>query len=84
MKPVTEKLLSEFSGSANWGSLGHPLDMPRFWDFVIQAHKSGDRHISFESFNTLIKPYCENEDSVHRMYQKYQDGIDLLKRHSGA
>jgi hypothetical protein len=79
MTEASREALKKFGALANWGDM-HPLDMERFWDFVIVAFKNGDQHILFEEFEAVISEYSRREDITRSMFAKYEDGIELLQK----
>jgi len=86
MQEQTLKALKLFSLAANWGSLGHPMDMERFWTFTIVAFNNGDTNINSEKFAEAVSENCTDEDAVRKMFFKYEDAMELLRvyRTSGS
>lgn len=73
--------LDLWASSNNW-NLPHPLDDERFWDFVIEAYKSGDTAIPEDDFYEAIAKYYSDEDALTESYIKYENGIALLKQYA--
>jgi len=92
MSPETKRLLEQFAAHANWGTVGHPSDMERFWDFVISAYRNGEHNISLDEFLDVVG-HTKNEESVQKkkrdlaskmfLFGKYEDGIKLLRNFEG-
>jgi hypothetical protein len=79
MKDNTKKKLNSFVKHNNW-QMPHPLDMERFYSFIIEAYKNGDTQITADDFSEIIKPVCNiNEEELHEWLIKYENGIELLK-----
>ena len=77
MNEKTKIKLETFAHLNNW-SLSHPLDMERFWEFVIEAYNNGDT-IDEESFCTVIKPFYKlDEKESNKWFFRYENGIELL------
>lgn len=98
MSPETKKLLEHFAANANWGALGNPIDMERFWEFVISAYRHGEHDISLNEFIQLVGPQSKSKEDVSgkkfsnkqrdltarvMMFNKYEDGIKLLSQFEG-
>lgn len=81
MNEETRLALKKFSSLANWGTMGHPNDMDRFWDFVIVAIENDDIHINSDQFKDVVGEDCLDEEVVDRVFFKYENGIDLLRRY---
>lgn len=81
MNQSTKQKLKEWAESNNW-SVSHPLDDERFWDFVIEAYKNGDKAISETEFYELVATYYQDEDTLTDFYIKYENGIKLLDRYN--
>jgi len=56
--------------------------MDRFWDFVIEAFENGDVTITSDQFHESVKENCHDEETLDRIFIKYESGIDLLKRYT--
>ena len=56
MKKETQQKLELFAKHNNW-QLPHPLDMERFYEFVIEAYNNGDIEISDDEFFDIISPF---------------------------
>jgi len=89
----TKKLLEQFATQANWGTLGNPVDMERFWNFVIAAYRNNEQNISLAEFLRAvgapkiskeagrdIKFFNKRKELSAKMFMfhKYEDGIKLL------
>jgi hypothetical protein len=90
MSPQTKATLEEFASKINWGVVGHPEDMERFFKFVIAAYKTGERDISLDEFVDVFKSKAPHEiDPKKRLnfemflHSKYEDGIKLLRSFEG-
>lgn len=97
MSPETKHALEKFAVLANWGTVGHPLAMERFWDFVILAYRGGERDISLDEFLEVVGSQtkdAKSERDVQKrkkelgakmyMFGKYEDGMKLLSKFEGA
>jgi len=94
MKDSTRKLLEDFAIHAHWKTAGLLSDIERFCSFIIEAYRSGEYDISQDEFldvvNTSIKPQEGHATSLSSrklelaskifMYNKYEDGIKLLRQ----
>jgi len=82
MNNATKQKLEIFAKSNNW-QIPHPLDMERFWEFVIEAYNNGDTALSTDEFNWVIEPiYKLEEKDLIKWLIKYEDGIELLRTYS--
>lgn len=79
MNQSTKEKLKNWAENNNW-STSHPLDDERFWDFVIEAYKNGDKSIPETEFYELVATYYQDEDTLTDFYIKYENGIRLLER----
>ncbi len=77
MKPSTREKLINWANGNNW-SASHPLDMERFWKFVIEAYTNGDSQISEDEFYGSLSSFYDDEDVLTDYYIKYENGIELL------
>jgi len=78
MNEKTKNKLETFAHLNNW-SLSHPLDMERFWEFVIEAYNNSDT-IDEESFYTVIEPFYKlDQKELNKWFFRYEDGIELLR-----
>jgi len=97
MTPATRKLLQGFATLANWNALGNPVDMERFWDFVISAYRNAEHDISLDEFLDVVG-HAKGKEDAHGikffnkkrdlaakmfMYRKYEDGVTLLRKFEG-
>lgn len=79
MHSITKQKLESFAYLNNW-SASHPLDMERFWGFVIEAYNNGETSLSEEEIDNVIKPIHElNEDELSKWFIMYENGIELLR-----
>jgi len=77
MNEETKIKLEAFAHLNNW-SLPHPLDMERFWEFVIEAHNNDDV-INREIFCSTIRRFYQlSEQEADKWFFRYEDGIELL------
>lgn len=77
----TKEKLQLWAEDNNW-SAAHPLDMERFWDFVIEAYRNNDHSITEEEFYTIVSSFYNDEDVLTDFYIKYENGIELLRRYN--
>ena len=62
MKQKIQQKLELFAKLNNW-QMPHPLDMERFYEFVIEAYRNGDMEISKDKFLEVVRPFYKmNED----------------------
>jgi len=80
MNTPTKEKLRIWAENNNWSN-SHPLDEERFWDFVIEAYRNGDKEILENEFYSFLLSFYEDEDTLTEYYLKYKDGIELLSRH---
>lgn len=79
MQNSTKQKLELFVAENNWRS-PCPLDMERFYEFVIEAYNSRDREIPRDNFLEVInKFYKISDDELVKWSTKFEDGIGLLK-----
>ena len=81
MNTSTKEKLKLWAENNNWSS-SHPIDEERFWDFVIEAYRKGDREIQENEFYSSLTSFYEDEDTLTEYYIKYKDGIELLSRYT--
>jgi hypothetical protein len=79
MQQQTKERLELFARHNNW-QLPHWLDHERFYQFIIEAFKNGDKESDDEEFRLVIEPiYQQVSDSIISYWLvKYQSGIELL------
>lgn len=79
MKNEIEQKLKTFAENNNW-QMPHPLDMDRFYEFVIEAYNDGGAEITRDEFLEVVNPiYKLSEDELDKWLIKYENGIELLK-----
>lgn len=79
MKKETQQKLKFFAQENNWGG-ANPLDLERFYEFIIEAYKNSDTEISRDNFFEVINHFYKiNEDNLDKWVTKFEDGIGLLK-----
>lgn len=74
----TKQKLIAFIGLDSWNSK-HPSDMDRFYEFIIEAYKNGDRDISQDEFLEVVGSNKINECETKEWMGRIENGIDLLK-----
>lgn len=79
MQDSVKEKLDKFASLANF-SMPHPLDMGRFWEFVIEAFRVEDKHIAHEAFEDEIKKHHSDEEIIDELFGKYENGIELLSK----
>ena len=79
MNDNTKKKLKLFAHNNNW-TTSHPLDMERFYQFIIEAYRTGDINIARDEFLEVIEPIHKMDDEeLSEWMIKYEQGIELLK-----
>ncbi|MEK7070047.1 MAG: hypothetical protein AAB962_03250 [Patescibacteria group bacterium] len=79
MQNSTKQKLELFAAENNWRS-PHPLDMERFYEFIIEAYNNGDTEISRDIFLEIINQfYKTSDDELVKWLIKFENGIGLLK-----
>ena len=79
MQNSAKQKLKLFAAENNWRS-PHPLDMERFYEFIIEAYNNGDTEISRDIFLETINPFYKmNDDELVKWLIKFENGIGLLK-----
>ena len=82
MNNNTKQKLELFAKFNNW-QMSHPLDMKRFYEFIIKAYKNGDTEISKDEFLEMVNPiYKMNEEELDRWIIKFECGVELLKAYN--
>ena len=74
------KKIKGWAGMATYDSW-HPLDMERFYRFVIESYKQKE-HISADEFRSRIIEFSGRdigEENFWNFYGKYESGLELLK-----
>jgi len=72
----TKRKLELFAKMNNW-EIPHPLDMERFWSFIIEAYNSGEVNLVSEDFESVIKGRSIEE--IQDWVKRYEEGIGLLQ-----
>jgi len=79
MEKITQYKLELFAKLNNW-QMPHPLDMERFYEFIIEAYKNGDTEISRDKFLEIVNPFYKmNENEMDKWIIKFENGIELLR-----
>lgn len=79
MENSTKQKLKLFAEFNNWQA-AHPLDMKRFYEFIIEAYENKDTEISKDEFLEVVNPIYEmNEDELDKWIRKFENGIELLR-----
>ncbi len=78
MEDSTKEYFDSFALSCNWG-VPHPLDMEKFWRFVIEAYKNGERSLSEEEFSKAVPTRDFDQEELDRWIINFDHGIDLLE-----
>lgn len=79
MKNNTKQKLELFAGENNWQS-PNPLDMERFYEFVVEAYNNGDTEISRDIFLEVVNPFYKmSDDELVKWLIRFENGIGLLK-----
>ena len=78
MKNSTQKYFDSFALSCNWG-VPHPLDMEKFWRFVIGAYKNGEKSLSAEEFLKSVPTRKFDQKELDEWVVRFEQGIALLE-----
>lgn len=80
MHNSTKRRLEVFSSNNNW-QMPHPLDMKRFYEFIIEAYNNGDTKILRENFSEIVESSSHKigEDELDEWIILFENGIELLK-----
>ena len=79
MQNNTRQKLESFMKLDSWQSK-NPEDMERFYEFIIEAYKNGDKGISRDEFLEVVNPsYKMNVHETEEWIGRYENGIELLK-----
>ena len=78
MKDSTKEYFDSFALSCNWG-VPHSLDMEKFWRFVIEAYRNGERSLSEEEFSQLVPTREFDQEELDEWIVCFEHGIDLLE-----
>ena len=78
MENSTKQYFNTFASSCNW-TVPHPLDMEKFWRFVIEAYKNGERSLSEEEFSQLVPTREFDQEELDTWIINFDHGIDLLE-----
>ncbi len=78
MENSTKQYFNTFASSCNW-TVPHPLDMEKFWRFVIEAYKNGERSLSEEEFSQLVPTREFDQEELDEWIVCFEHGIDLLE-----
>ncbi len=78
MKNSTKQRFDAFALSCNW-TVPHPLDMERFWRFVIEAYKNDEKSLSEEEFSQLVPTRKFDQEELDEWLVRFEQGIALLE-----
>jgi hypothetical protein len=79
MSSEVAELLRKFSASAHWSNAAsHPLDEPRWYAFVVAAHKEKALLDASTLRRLLIEEENWSEDRARRLSSKYESARSLL------
>lgn len=79
VSPDTAVKLRRFSGAANKSTgASHPLDERRWFDFLVAAHRSGDKLDADRLARWLHEVEGWGEDSAHKLAGDFENSLDLL------
>jgi len=82
MNEEVKRTLTSYLSSANFG-ITHPLDIERFYEFIIVSYKEGIL-IDSEDFENMVKEKAPGIDDkwLSKKYSLYENGIELLKKYN--
>jgi len=80
MDPHTRERLQQFSDTANKNTL-HPLDMGRFFDFIIHVHVAVQPRVPEGELHDALAASHFPDETVDRLVTVYNHGLDLLRRY---
>ncbi|MFA6145888.1 MAG: hypothetical protein WC697_00970 [Patescibacteria group bacterium] len=79
MRKETQQKLELFAQNNNW-QMPSPLDMERFYEFIIEAYNNRDTEITRDKFLEVVNPFYKiNEDELDKWIIRFENGIELLK-----
>ncbi len=81
---MNQIILEKFKGWAGLPTYDswHPGDMEIFYELVIEFHKQNEPILPRGEFRSKMKEFSGRDVSdkiFEKFYQKYEDGIELLK-----